>query len=102
MRLHTVVVALASAVFATTAVAQPASSPSGAARTSGSSERQASESKASYGTEDCLKDMANAKDAKQAGHITEKELAEQKKMAQTKMKRDSGQSASAITGGDCK
>ncbi|HYD95287.1 MAG TPA: hypothetical protein VEC01_08175 [Noviherbaspirillum sp.] len=59
-------------------------------------------SKANYGPDDCVKDMANAKDAKQAGHITEREYAEQKKMAQTKMKRDSGQGASAGKEADCK
>ena len=102
MRLHTVLVALASAAFATAALAQSGAAPSAPAKSSGSSERQSSQSKASYGTEDCIKDMANAKDAKQAGHITDKELAEQKKMAQTKMKRDSGQAAGAGKDVDCK
>jgi hypothetical protein len=63
---------------------------------------QSSESKASYGADDCRKDMANARDAKQAGHITERELAEQKKMAQTKLKRDSGQAGNAQKDDDCK
>lgn len=49
-----------------------------------------------------MKDMANARDAKQAGHITEREYAEQAKMAQTKLKRDSGQGGSAQQGTECK
>lgn len=102
MRPHTVLVALTAAVISAAALAQPAPSPSEQGKSSGTSGSQSSESKASYGTDDCRKDMANAKDAKQAGHITDKELAEQKKMAQTKLKRDTGQAGSAEKGIDCK
>jgi hypothetical protein len=49
--------------------------------------------KAIYSTDDCRRDMVNAQEAKQSGHITEKEVAEQKKMSQTKLKRDSGKAA---------
>ena len=101
MRPHSILVALASAAFAAATLAQSPSSASDPGRSSGSSERQSAQSKSSYGTDDCRKDMANARDAKQAGHITEKEYAEQKKMAQTKLKRDSGQAAGSEKDVDC-
>lgn len=102
MYLRTVLIAIAASAIASAAVAQQAASPSDSSKTSGSSSSRSTESKASYGIDDCRKDMENARDAKQAGHITEKEYAEQKKMAQTKLKRDSGQAGAADTNIECK
>ncbi|HZW21805.1 hypothetical protein [Noviherbaspirillum sp.] len=102
MRPYPVLISLAASAFATAALAQSPAKPSEPAKSSGSSASQSAAGKASYGTDDCRKDLENARDAKQAGHITEKEYAEQKKMAQTKLKRDSGQAASAAQNVECK
>jgi len=91
MRPHGFLIAVAAAALTSTAFAQPAPATSGPGKSSGSSGAQSTSSKSTYDKEDCRKDMANAEDAKRAGHITDKEHAEQKKMAQAKMKRDSGQ-----------
>ncbi|OWW19934.1 hypothetical protein [Noviherbaspirillum denitrificans] len=96
---------LAAAVFSTAVLAQSTPSSSDpdktSAASSGSSEAAPPASAAHYDMEDCRKDMANAREAKQAGHITEREYAEQKKMAQAKLKRDSGRDESAQKGMGC-
>ncbi|GIZ50457.1 hypothetical protein [Noviherbaspirillum aridicola] len=92
MRTHALLIALAAGVFSTASLAQSTAGPS-APPGKGKPDSQAV-SKADYGVEDCRKDMANAEDAKRAGHITDKEHAEQKKMAQTKMRRDAGRGES--------
>lgn len=102
MRLHKLLIGIGAAAITAFSLAQPASTPPDRDRSSGSSDTQSSSSKSSYDAEDCRKDMENARDAKQAGHITEKEYAEQKKMALTKLKRDSGQTGAADKGVDCK
>ncbi|HYC41946.1 MAG TPA: hypothetical protein VEB70_03035 [Noviherbaspirillum sp.] len=102
MRLRTVLIAIAASAMTSGALAQQAASPSDRNRSSGSSETQSSASKSNYGADDCRRDMENARDAKQAGHITEKEYAEQKKMAMTKLKRDSGQTGASEKNIDCK
>jgi hypothetical protein len=99
---RTLLIVIAVSAITSTAIAQPASSPSEPGKISGLSTSGSSESKASYGPDDCRKDMENARDAKQAGHITEREYAEQKKMAQAKLKRDSGQGGAADKNIECK
>ena len=101
MRFRTVLIAIAASAMASGALAQPAASSSGQNKSSGSSETRSSASKSSYGADDCRKDMENARDARQAGHITEKEYAEQRKMALTKLKRDSGQAGATEKNVDC-
>jgi hypothetical protein len=101
MRLPTVLVAIIASMATSAALAQPAASSAEPSRSSGSSETRPSESKASYGADDCLRDMENARDARQAGHITEKEYAEQKKMALTKLKRDADQTGAASKEVNC-
>lgn len=99
MRTHAIVIALAAGLVSGAALAQTGSAqPNPPGR--GQPDAQA-KSKADYAADDCRKDMANAEHAKQAGHITDREHAEQKKMAQTKMKRDSGQAAGAGGKGPC-
>ncbi|WP_420473466.1 hypothetical protein [Noviherbaspirillum sp. ST9] len=102
MRLPTLLIAIGAAAITSLSLAQPASTPSERDRSSGSSETRSAGAKSSYDADDCRKDMENARDARQAGHITEKEYAEQKKMALTKLKRDSGQTGASDKGVDCK
>lgn len=103
MHLSTVIIALgAAAAITSVSLAQPAATPTDRDRSSGDSDTRSSASKSTYDADDCRRDMENARDAKQAGHITDKEYAEQKKMALTKLKRDSGQTGAAEKGVDCK
>lgn len=102
MRFTTVLMAIAASAMTSAALGQSASTPIDQSRSSGSSETRSSESKSIYGLDDCRRDMENARDARQAGHITEKEYTEQKKMAQTKLKRDSAQTGTAEKNIDCK
>lgn len=102
MRIRTIQIVIVASAITTAALAQPAASPPDQSRSSGSSETQSSTSKSSYSADDCRKDMENARDAKQAGHITEKEYTEQKKMALTKLKRDAGQTGASDKSIDCK
>lgn len=97
MKLHLALWVL-TAAFSTAGQAQ--SPASGAeAKPDQKQEGKAASDKSRYAADDCRKDMANAREARQAGHITDKEYAEQKKMAQTKVTRDTGQTAGNRTGG---
>lgn len=91
----TILVAIAGMLFSTTSLAQtpPSSSSSGKADQSARKDSVTRQESASI--VDCRKEMANAKEAQQAGHITGKEVAEQRKMAETKLKRDAAEPSRA-------
>jgi hypothetical protein len=107
MRSPIFVSGLVAAVFSTASFAQPASQQAQQPprqenqKSSKAKQKQSAAAKANYSPDDCRKDLANAREAKQAGHVTDKELAEQKKMSQTKLKRDSGKGAEAAKTGEC-
>lgn len=89
MHLRPIILALAIAAVPPGASAQPASAgPAGTAPA-----KTPGQEKTGDAAVDCRKDLANARQAQREGHITQKEYAEQKKMAETKLKRDSGKTA---------
>lgn len=82
-------VMLVAAVFSSASFAQPSGSSSDAGKSGQPSGIDSPTKKTSTSVVDCPKEMANAKEARQAGHVTDKEVVEQRKMAEIKLKRDS-------------
>lgn len=100
MNLYTVTFIVA-ATFSISVQAQSPSAPADSAKPSRDAQRQAAKEKTTYDKGDCQKDMANVDKARQAGHATDKEVAEQRKMAQSKIKRDAGQAKGAASNAAC-
>lgn len=84
----TVVILVAATLFSSASLAQPSGSSADAGKSGQTSKIESATKKKSTPVVDCPKEMANAKDAQQAGHVTDKEIAEQRKMVETKLKRD--------------
>ena len=100
MHPYTALLVLAAA-FSSASFAQ-STAPSDPAGSGPTPERQADAARSGDVIVDCPEDMANARQARQAGHITDKEYAEQRKMAETKLRRDARQAGGAEKNIECK